>query len=375
MPFASSLRHLREIITERLKVKYPENCPPLPSLEWVRLQFWPSNQYTTRALKYTAKFRVKFGVQVRQLHRDHQDSHYVSALLQYVRSFAVSSSDHCTLVSVDDKAIIPVGEPNCPVSTGVRGHNRSLMSLDSPHLLALDHDFHIQGIVPSVAFFIVTPETTTDSFFAGQAIVTNKEKVTQPSSALCHATELKDIIFTHYSDSGHARKPIMVVVSDGGPDHRVTFGSVKVSNVCLFKTLDLYMLVHVRNCPYQSWQNIAERVMSTLNLALQNVSLSRLSMPSEFEALICNKNTLGDVRKEIKKKPELSDALHDAMASAMIAVGERFKSMKIKETAIKLGVPATEEGITDFFFLTQHLLTLIWILESLLKLILRSASL
>ena len=185
MPFASSLRHLRELITECLKVKYPENCPPVPSLEWVRLQFWPSNQYTMRALKYTAKFRVKFGVQVRQLHRDHQDSHYVSALLQYVRSFAVSYSDHCTLVSVDDKAIIPVGEPNCPVSTGVREHNRSLMSLDSPQLLALDHDFHIHGSVPSVAFFIDTPETTTDSFFAGQAIVTNKEKVTQP----CYRTK------------------------------------------------------------------------------------------------------------------------------------------------------------------------------------------
>ena len=143
----------------------------------------------------------------------------------------------------------------------------------------------------------------------------------------------------------------------------------------LVQSLGFIHVVHVRTCPYQSWQNIAERVMSTLNLALQNVSLSRLSMPSEFEALICNKNTLGDVRKEIKKKPELSDAIRDAMASAMIAVGERFKSMKIKETAIKLGVPATEEGITDFFFLTQHLLTLIWILESLLKLILRSASL
>ena len=124
----------------------------------------------------------------------------------------------------------------------------------------------------------------------------------------------------------------MVVGSDGRPDHRVTFGSVKVSNVCLFKALDLDMLVHVRTCPYQSWQNIAERVMSTLNLALQNVSLSRSSMPSEFETLICHKNTLGDVRKEIKKKPKLSDALHDAMASPMIAVGERFKYMKIKET-------------------------------------------
>lgn len=61
----------------------PRQLPSYPSLEWVGLQLWPSNQYTMRALKYTGKFRVKFGVQIRQLHKDHQDSHYVSALLQY----------------------------------------------------------------------------------------------------------------------------------------------------------------------------------------------------------------------------------------------------------------------------------------------------
>ena len=33
-------------------------------------------------------------------------------------------------MSVDDKAIVPVGEPDCPVSTGVRGHSRSLVPLD-----------------------------------------------------------------------------------------------------------------------------------------------------------------------------------------------------------------------------------------------------
>lgn len=173
------------------------------------------------------------------------------------------------------------------------------MSLDSPQLLALDHDFSIHGIVPSVAFFIDTPETAIDSFFSGQAVVTSKDKVTQLSSAMRHATELRDIIHTHYGDSGHAKKPIMIIVSDGGPDHRVTFGSVKLANICLFRNLDLDMLVHVQTCPYQSWQNVAECVMSTLNLALQNVSLSRQSMPSEFEVFVRNKNTLGDVRKEI----------------------------------------------------------------------------
>ena len=44
-------------------------------------------------------------------------------------------------VSVDDKAILPISNPDCPFSTGVRGHNRSLVSLDGPRLVALDHVF------------------------------------------------------------------------------------------------------------------------------------------------------------------------------------------------------------------------------------------
>lgn len=57
---------------------------------------------------------MKFGIQVRQLHRDHIDSHYASALLKYIRAFAVAFRDCCHLISVDDKAIIPVGDRDCP---------------------------------------------------------------------------------------------------------------------------------------------------------------------------------------------------------------------------------------------------------------------
>ena len=49
---------------------------------------------------------------MRQLHRDHQDSHYVSAILQYAKAFTVEFSSYCQYISVDDKAIIPVGEPD-----------------------------------------------------------------------------------------------------------------------------------------------------------------------------------------------------------------------------------------------------------------------
>ena len=88
------------------------------------------------------------------------------------------------------------------------------MTLDDPQLLALDHDCHVQGIIPSVAFFVDVPESSNDSFFSGQAIVTNKVKATQPSSALRHSTELTNIIRTHYGDSsGRAINPVLVVVT------------------------------------------------------------------------------------------------------------------------------------------------------------------
>lgn len=351
LPIAVSLRHLQELIKEKLKEKYPESCPPTPSLEWLRLQFWPNNQYSMSALKYTGKFKVKYGVQVRQLRRDHQDSHYVSVLLQYVRAFAVQYKSNLIFVSVDDKAVIPVGEPDCPVATGVRGHNHSLVPLDGPQLVALDHDFHINGIVPSVAFVVDVPENHSDSFFNGHAYVTLKDKVTQPSSALRHASELTQLVQSHCDQ----KKSIMILVSDGGPDHRVTFGSVRVASLGLFRALDLDMLICVQTCPYQSWQNLAERVMATLNFALQNVSLSRSKMSEQLEKLVKNKNTLQDIRTLITNNPEVGDGLVDSMSPVKVTLAQRFQIMKIKDIPVKIGTAATDDEMDKLFSFAQFI--------------------
>ena len=62
-------------------------------------------------------------------------------------------------------------------------------------------------------------------------------------------------------------------------------------------SLDLDMLVVAWTCPYQSWQNIVECVMSTLILALMNVSLARKELPQDQERVIHNKKTLTEVRE------------------------------------------------------------------------------
>ena len=46
---------------------------------------------------------------MRQLRKEHSDSHYVNSLLQYVKHFSVHHRSILTYVSVDDKAVVPVG--------------------------------------------------------------------------------------------------------------------------------------------------------------------------------------------------------------------------------------------------------------------------
>ena len=58
--------------------------------------------------------------------------------------------------------------------------------------------------------------------------------------------------------------------------------------------LDLDMLVVAWMCPYQSWQNIVECVISKLNLALMNIALARKELEDQ-ERLIHSKKTLTEV--------------------------------------------------------------------------------
>ena len=262
MPFAISVSHLRDLISHRLKEEFPEMDVLVPSLEWIRLQFLPHNPYTATALRHTGRFDVKYAVQCRQLRKDHPDAKYVAVILRYAKEFAVEHSNSLLMISVDDKAIIPVGEPQCPVSTGVRGHNRSMVVGGTlmNQLKALDHDFHVAGIVPSVAFFPEVPSHARDSFFSGSVFVTLKDKVLQPSHAMRHTAELTKIIKSNFTTESVSPR-VLLITSDGGSDHRLTFLSVQVAMIALFQNLDLDMLVAIRTCPYQSWTNMAERVI------------------------------------------------------------------------------------------------------------------
>ena len=67
-----------------------------------------------------------------------------------------------------------------------------------------------------------------------------------------------------YSDDDvNLRTPVLIRYTDGGPDHRTTYKSVKICALLEFIALDLDMMVCARTAPCGSYTNQAERVSLT----------------------------------------------------------------------------------------------------------------
>ena len=341
LPFAISIRELME----RVKKRKPDI--KVPSAEWVRLQFQPKNPCSLAAMAHTGRFDIKYQVQRRQLRANHDDAKYVFHQQRYLKEFAVKFREHTIMVSADDKAVIPVGEPEHAVSTGVRAHNKSLGSSDpNTAITALDHDWKIAGIVPSVNLFVEIPESSKDTFFSGQPTVTLKDRIFQKSGPLRHGAELSGQIKDRINDFW---KSILLLVTDGGGDHNVTNPSVQAGLVSLFVDLDLDFLCAMRTCPTQSWTNLAERVMSILNIALQHCALERDKMSAALEDLMKKCKNIGKVRSEAEDNAELKDAFLSSLENVQSLVADRFERMMLKDNQIVCPKPCDENDILAFF--------------------------
>ena len=79
---------------------------------------------------------------------------------------------------------------------------------------------------------------------------------------------------------------MLLIYTDGGPDHRCTYMSVKLAYISLFLNLDLDVLVALRTAPSNSWANPVERIMSIVNTGLQGIGLMRHKMSEVFEKAI-----------------------------------------------------------------------------------------
>lgn len=84
----SEVVHLAHAISVRdLRDEVQKHCPegtPVPSLEWLRLQFWPKSKHMLAKTHYTGLLKITFMIQKRQWRKEHCDFHYAAAIFRYL---------------------------------------------------------------------------------------------------------------------------------------------------------------------------------------------------------------------------------------------------------------------------------------------------
>ncbi|XP_033758052.1 uncharacterized protein LOC117340399 [Pecten maximus] len=344
-----TIQHLATAMSVRdLLNQVKGTCPegtPIPSEQWLRLQFAPKNHSSINSLQYTGNLHVKYQVQSRQLRKSHIDLHYASAIFRYMKDFAVKFRDNAVMVCMDDKHHCKVGEPGHPVAAVDRG-KRVIVGQDSVFAVS-DHDFTKFSIVPSVTMLIDIPETMDGSFYRGQVNVGVKDLVLEPSNPIRHITELSQIL--NNEDAAKYKKPIMCIYSDGGPDHRLTYMSVQLAILCLFLKGNYDYIVAARTPPMSSWKNPPERIMSVLNLALQAVGLMRKETSEECERKLRSANSLKQLRELADKYPDIHEEMVDSTQPVKILLTQLFQRLQLKDEPFKCFTAASDREMKEFW--------------------------
>ncbi|XP_052781350.1 uncharacterized protein LOC128217930 [Mya arenaria] len=351
---ADDRRHSQAHMSQYMSVKdlisqAKERCPAgtdIPSSSLVRLQFMPRNPYAKTALSFTSKLPIQYKIQRRQLRVSYPDDHYTSALFKYLRSFAVRLGNDCALFFCDDKAKVPFGEPDMVLSTGVRG--KKTLTPSTSTLVAADHDMHHKGsLTPSVYMKCDVPDSVEKSFYRGKVTTVINDSIFQSSNPMRHAATLVRLVKKEDS-----KPKVLLKFTDGGTDHRNTLEHVKCASICMFKELDLDMFVACRCAPGQSYTNPAERIMSILNIGLQNCALSRQKSTDEVENCIRKCNSMDSIRKVAVDKPEIKEQWEVAIEPLREVIENRFKRLSLKDEPIEAMYPTSEE---EMDILKQHL--------------------
>lgn len=325
--------------------KRVEPGTPIPSVQWLRLQFWPKTPSAKVALQYTGRLKLKYMVQKRQMRKYHEDAHYASALFRYQKEMAIKYRSHSTFVSLDDKHKVPLGEPGYPVASVERG-KKVLVSVEKSFMVG-DHDFTRSSLTPSVALFIEVPKSIDGSFYHGKVCVGIKDSVFEASSPHRHGTELSALLHSQGN-----KNPMMFIYTDGGPDHRVNYLSVQLTFICLFLIHDLDYLVAVQTPPYNSWKNPAERVMSELNLALQAVGMMREKLATAgLEKVLEGCNSMKDIRAAAKSHPGFQDEFTDSVQPPILLLSSLFQRLKLKDEPFYL-FPSSSSSEVELFLNT-----------------------
>ncbi|CAG8487329.1 19730_t:CDS:2 [Racocetra persica] len=182
---------------------------------------------------------------------------WAKASIEYVGQFEIKYKVQACLLQKSHP-----DREDTSTSTGVC--NRYLAISANAILVANDHNFTKLSLILSVAII-----------------------ATIPNDLIEHATKFYQILNNYYDQD---LSEILALYTNSGPDHRYTYGSVQI------------LL-------------ISKRIISILNLSLQNVSLQQDSMSSLSEKTFALLKTLEEIHNETENFPSLKNKLQNLISN------------------------------------------------------------
>ncbi|CAF2873837.1 unnamed protein product [Rotaria sp. Silwood2] len=207
-------------------------------------------------------------------HRRHEDGHFATATIRYMKDLASIFGNDCVFyLSQDDKCKVPLGLPAAKLQAPM------LMHLDYRIRLP-DHDWTVaprHQLTPSVYAACLLSEEG-DLGYSGPTYIAIRSAKHEFSSAETHATDfdrlvsLKEFEDVARDETGQV-KPILITTVDGGPDENPRFPKTLVASIRKFKNYNLDALFILTHAPGQSAYNIVERRMAPLSHDLAGLIL------------------------------------------------------------------------------------------------------
>ena len=139
----------------------------------------------------------------------------------------------------------------------------------------------------------------------------------------------------------------LIKYTAGGTDQRNTLESDKIATICLWKDLDLDMIITGRCAPGHGFTNPAERIMSILNFALQNVATERSKGNDDFEKEIKSCNSMQQIRDKNEKVDSgmVKEEWGKSVRPVQQIISDRFSRLSLKEENFESVPTVTDDEI------------------------------
>lgn len=209
----------------------------------------------------------------------HVDSEFCKMTISHLKELSATlSTQDVAFLSVDDKSRVPIG------ITAANKQTPLLMHLEYSIRLP-DHDFVKAAqhkLIPSVYAGLEikkgAPCDPTRITYSGPTYIAIRSAKHDSSTAATHAFDL-DVLMNLPEFSELVRrddsnaKPVLVIISDGGPDENPRYEKVQQQAVETFKKYNLDAIFLATNAPGRSAFNAVERRMAPLSRHLAGVVL------------------------------------------------------------------------------------------------------